>query len=386
MEFYTYSPVLYMGILAATISGLLNYTKQKKYAKYFSFLSVLCLFIIFYVARGMDIYYDARNYDSVKSFDDIGTITFFLEWGWRLLCLLGNTLGMDFFTFRIVILSVLVFMLYRTFKPFSFSYGWVILVYMTYFMYVDIWQLQNTIGMCIFLIALRYVIYNDSPKNTWKFAVAILLAASVHTAYYVALIYLLLFVKRKKTIAKLLIGLELLLIVITYLNNNYIPIISTLMSLSSDSRVSGYASSSTRISWIVGAAELVVYSFCIGVICYNNTKKNDYYEQVLGQEDFLLFQRRTSFAKVVLLIDIISFLLVPMNMMISHMYRMIRNLELLQYLCIFTNYKYFGRNAIWKIVLLIGVVATVVAWRIFEFEYNTGYDFLVIPVLNGEYY
>ncbi|MXP76209.1 hypothetical protein GN277_12640 [Lachnospiraceae bacterium WCA-9-b2] len=386
MTFYTYTPVLIIGLASSVISGILGISKQKKYARYASLIAIICIAILFYVSHGIDVYYDKRFYDSVISLQILGSPEIFNEWVWRLMCLIGNKLGLDFFTFRLCVLLVLLTLVYSSIKKYCSDYGWVLLVYLTYFIYVDAMQLQNTIAMCIFMISLKYVIDRENGRNIFKFMIALALAAEIHSAYWVSFIYLILFIKDKKTISKLLVGLEVLLIGITYLNNNYVPIVSTMMASTTDSRLSNYSSSATIRSWIVIFMLLIVYTICIYLIHYHNKKNYAYYEKVMNESELERFQNKNDFLSLVLIIDIISFLIIPMNMMITHMNRLIRNIAMLQYLCIFSNYKYISRKGVQRVFLMGGVVVTVIVWRIFEFHYNSDYEQVVVPVLRGLYF
>lgn len=387
LTFYTYTPVLIIGLVSSVISGILDITRQKKYAKYASLIAVICIVILFYVSHGIDVFYDKKYYDSVISLQVLGIPEIFNEWIWGLMCLVGNKLRLDFFVFRLIIVLGLFILVYNSIiKKYCCNYGWVLLVYLSYFLYVDAMQLQNFIAMCIFMISLKYVIDKENGKNIIKFVIALVIAAEIHSAYWVAFVYLILFIKDKKTISKLLIGLEVLFIGVTYLNNNYVPIISTVMSSASDSRLSNYSSSATVRSWIVFLMFLIVYTFCIYLIHKNNKKKYAYYKRNLDINQFETFRNSSDFVNLVLFIDIISFLIIPMNMMITHMYRLIRNIAILQYLCIFSNFKYMRGKGIQKAILLGGVIITVIVWRIFEFHYNTDYEQMVVPVLRGLYF
>jgi len=84
LTFYTYTPVLIIGLASSVISGILGISKQKKYARYASLIAIICIAILFYVSHGIDVYYDKRFYDSVISLQILGSPEIFNEWVWRL--------------------------------------------------------------------------------------------------------------------------------------------------------------------------------------------------------------------------------------------------------------------------------------------------------------
>ena len=140
---------------------------------------------------------DYLNYQSMyERVESIG-ITDNPQMGFTLLMKLGNLLNLDFFKFRLIVITVCLILLYKlVIKRYSYNSNFIILMYMLYPMIIDSEHLRNFIAMTIFLISIRFL-EKKSFVNNVKFLIMILLATSFHTAFFLY-VFLVLHIQRQK--------------------------------------------------------------------------------------------------------------------------------------------------------------------------------------------
>lgn len=188
----------------------------------------------------------------------------YFEIGYRYLNILGRVCGLTFFQFRLILMTVMLFLLCDSIKKYARFPVFITILYMVYPFLLQSVQIRNALSASIVIYALRYL---DESKKNYKYIILVFLAASIHK---ISLIYLFLVLVRKKDLSSIfkISGLlfVLLYLAIVFFKNK---ILSFLYLFLKDERIYFYANlneqhilvKSMLPYMIVGI--LFFYLFCI---------------------------------------------------------------------------------------------------------------------------
>lgn len=172
------------------------------------------------------------------------------EIGFMFLCDLIYSLGRTYQEFRIIVYSIILFLLFIFAKRVKANCFWVFLLYLIYPLFLDGIQIRSALSYAIALVGVT-LLYSNSKYNILKFILVIFLAGTIH---YMALFYLVFIFSKlginKKTFLKIVSMLTVILLVMLYL---YPKSIVELIAFSSN-KVKGNFIHHARIGIIVSIA------------------------------------------------------------------------------------------------------------------------------------
>lgn len=147
----------------------------------FNFLFLFIWLIIGFNTDNVDYStgYSEKYYDLSQNYFEIG---------FRSLNILGRALGMSFFQFRLVIMTIMLLLLRNSIKSYSESPVYVAFLYMIYPCLLQSVQIRNALASAIILYALRFL-DEEKEHGCFKYVLLVLLGASIHK---IVLIYLVL--------------------------------------------------------------------------------------------------------------------------------------------------------------------------------------------------
>lgn len=181
-------------LLACTLSLLaIIWGKSKK----ISFLFCLFMWILF----GWNFYngdYEAYENLYYNFLADLSIGQY--EVGYRLLIYLGNTIGLSFQEFFIVISFLIISLYYRFFSKFSSSPAIFFLCYFWIFFPLDYVLLRNTLAFAIILQGFYCVFFNTKRKYL-KYFLCVTIAFTIHSSSIFFLLMYLAFIPRRLAIS-----------------------------------------------------------------------------------------------------------------------------------------------------------------------------------------
>ncbi len=380
---YTYFPILIIGMTSGILSNSSYKHKKNRISKCFLLLCFTCVVILIYAGHHIDVFFDVRNYNEMTSLTQLRKFSLFDEWIFNFLMIAGNYFNLSFFQFKAILVVLCFLSNYYVYKNFISNCGLALFFYLCGTIFMDAMQLQNFLATSIFMLGLGcYLNSKKKLSGILYFIIAIFVAAEIHTAYWVSLIYLIVTTKNKKILTQIFALFATLIIFITIFNGNSIPIVKTIMLSSENHRFQKYALSPTRFGWLPGFILLLTYIFIIFLIKREMTLN---YEQLSKKARVSDYDMQLKWVSFLYLIDMISLIIVPFNIMITHMYRLIRNLSLMHFLCITSTLEYFSSKTVKKYIIIIGTIFIITGWFIFEYFLNNTIGDVIIPTLMGEF-
>lgn len=272
------------------------------------------------------------HYDSAMNNSIFSTQQF----GYHALMKLGNIAGLPFDIFRLIVMAVCLFMLYKwVIKRYKVNANYIIALYMGYGLIMDSEQFRNWIALTVLLVGLHFL-ESDRAIDKGKFILILGIATSFHISFifYMPLI----FVNGKQRNYKITIFaiLSLLIALIIILNGNQIPYQQRIVQAIGDRRVENYLSSTTNFGWIIPAflhATSIVLSFWSRKIIQN---KHYYFSPNFEANDPLyeekkLIQNELNIANMIFWINIAMTMLFPIYIINVQFYRLMRSLLLITY-------------------------------------------------------
>lgn len=380
---YKYFPTLIIGMTSGLLSNSAYKRQKNRISNFFLVICIFCIVILLYAGHHVDVFFDARNYNEMISINQLGKFSLFDEWIYNLLMVIGNYLKFDFFQFKTVLVVLCFISNYYVYKKFSTNFGLALFFYTCGTIFMDAMQLQNFIATSIFTWG--FGCYINSKKKICGilyFIIGIFIASEIHTAYWISLIYLIITIKNKKTMAQIFVFFSIIVAFITIINGNSIPIVKTIMLSSSNHRFQKYALSPTRFGWIPGFVLLLIYIFIMTLIKREMILN---YKKISKQAKVPNYNAQLKWVSNLYLIDLISLIIVPCNIMVTHMYRLIRNLSLIHFLCIASTLEYFSSRTVKRYLIILGTAFIIIGWFVFEYFLNSTIGDVIIPTLKGEY-
>lgn len=374
-----------MTILVYIFILLLNITLafRNKQSKFVIFLSLIVITLLIGGA-GPNYLGQSDYFNYQRGYENIGniSITDNFQIGHTLLFKLGNALNLDFFTFRLLIVGICVFVIYKyVIKKYSNNITYIILLYMLYPMIIDSEHLRNFIGMTILLIAIKFLETN-SIKGNVNFLLMVLLASIFHTAFFLYGILIFANTKDHNRLVKTISISTIILSLMTILNNNQIPFLSLAMTWIEDDRITSYLTSRTNLGYII---PMTLHLTSIFLLYWSkrilNKKKSKMEEIINGNYNYLKYDllKEIKFSNLVFWINIIGISFFPFFIMNLHFYRMTRNFLILNFITYSFVSKRLRNGTLYSFLFNISITGSLILWLVMDLMITTSPERVLIP-------
>lgn len=125
-------------------------------------------------------------------------------------------LNFNYSFFRLSIIIVSIILIYRGLKDYKINFHYIISLYMTYQFFMDTMQLRNFLAVSIFIYGLQYIL-NMEKKNKFKYLIFVLIASSVHSSIIIYSIFIIFeFLLSKKKILKIALTISTICSIVIY--------------------------------------------------------------------------------------------------------------------------------------------------------------------------
>lgn len=349
MSYIIYFVILYLNAM---------FSFFKKHSKIVALFSFIFVWILFW---GNTDNPDLRNY--ITSYDQVinNTITFNLslrEPGYFIIMKIFANLGISYHGFIACIGLICYLLIFSTVKKYTNNYNYICFLYMIHLFVFDIIQMRNFISVSIIVYAIRYLV-EYTNKGKIKYIICILIASTIHNT---ALFFLILIIiKRNNTnsFVKFIAIFSIVGCIIVFFNGGKIPFISEIMNNLLEGTVRGtYLNVVVPLRYIISLFLLQIVNFTMILICRNQSNK------IYNKEKISNEQRE--FINLIFWANTIAFMFLPLYMQSINFYRLMRNLNILNFICVSiasNGFKYRSNN---KIIFNLFNVGGVIAWFIYD--------------------
>lgn len=282
-----------------------------------------------------------------------------------------NITGASFYMFRAFMTALFGIFPVLFFRKYRVNICFFLLIYNISLIFFDSMQFRNSIA----LFGLIYLsgILVENKKTFWSkvvFIVGILLISQIHTAFLSYLIFLPMLSRRKLTYGKIIFVCSIGLLLLTILNGNRVPFLDVLYSWflsESDNRT--YVNAGGHFIFILPAT---IHAFTTLLLAY-------YSKQVIWNKDHLS-QFREKYTKFILANDLCFFCVVPLIIMNTTFYRIIRNLFPMNIIAIYFIYSNTKAKK-QRLYMILGLIAISISWLIFKIGFYSSAEIIIGPVL-----
>ena len=325
------------------------------------------------------------NYERVES---IG-ITDNPQMGFTLLMKLGNLLNLDFFKFRLIVITVCLILLYKlVIKRYSYNSNFIILMYMLYPMIIDSEHLRNFIAMTIFLISIRFL-EKKSFVNNVKFLIMILLATSFHIAFFLYVFLVFAHTKDRNRLAKVIAILTVVLTTITILNNNQMLFVGLLLNIVEDDKVIGYLTSRTNLGFLIPivlhCSSIILVYWAKKILDRKNLTNQDNSKKNLELLDCSL-SKKVKLANLVFWLNILGITYFPLFIMNIQFYRLVRNFLILNFIIYSFASQSLRKGTLYRFIFNLSIVGILMLWLVMDLVITTSAERVLIPFFTENYF
>jgi len=322
------SYIVYSFLQILNIAG----TRLKKDSK---IITLLVLILIWCFFAGDTASADVENYTNYYNKVIMGNYPQNIEVGYLFLQKIGIWIGLNYVHFKMLSIVPCILLIHNTIKKYSDNCHYVYFFYMLYAMFFDVVQIRNFMAISIVIFAIRFLI-KDGMQNKVKYIICILLATSIHSASIFYLI--LIFIKKDKSniFTKMVICITFIFCLITFINGNSLPFIGQIAQSINSDKISGYLESKSGYGFVFPFC-LQIFNFTMIFFArkimrssnkeYRNYEINNQKNTINNESENK--RNRMSFVDLIFWINFMSFLFLPLYMMSSTFYRMIRNYTIL---------------------------------------------------------
>lgn len=329
---------------------------------------------------------DYLNYSI--SYANIEHISIFNDYhiGYNLLMKIGNFLHLDFFIFRLLVITICLILIYNfIIKKYSLNHHYVLLMYLLYPLIIDSEQLRNFIAMTLMFIGLQYL-KNKSFKNNIKYLFLILISASFHFVFLLYSLFLLQGMKNRKLLIKLLIFTTLIFIIVAVINNNDIPFLNLIIDSIEDDKVIRYLTSKTNFGYLM---PILLHSLSVLILYWSSRiikRKATLICNNSKETHLNNIQQELSYVDLVLWINIICILFFPLYVINLQFYRLIRNLLILNFV-VFSIASYSLKpRTFYKFLYNISVIISITLWFYLDLIIRTNPESVLIPFFTQNFF
>lgn len=287
----------------------------------------------------------------------------------------GRKLGLSFDTWRFLISVIGLFLYYKFITKFSPLPNVVYAGYLSYLMILDDVQIRNFLGCAVFCVALTILIKH---QKRWRFNYFLVLACAsmIHNSFWIYLLFL--FVPDKLDNTRMVkyigIGGSILTIAVVFVRS-YISNIVMLFSVVAGDKAMGYADMEIGFGGVIYVVAHTI-SF-IGV--YYVIKQMEKSKHNLSKTEY---EKNIKVLKTILLVDGLSFAILPTVILAMTFYRLIRNLFFINAIAFTIGMKY-NKNFFITFVIYVAYIAI---FAYFDLNTQMGMEIVVNPFFNNNIY
>lgn len=309
--------VLYLlGMVLAVCSA---YTKKKK----LSFLSLIILLLLMTSVRdGNDVTNYYRNYYLDTNTIEWGILS---EWLYSVLSFAARNIGLNFYWFKGLLIACSMMCIYKVTKKYNPNYGFILVNYYLYFIFIDCQQLKNFYAVTIWMIGIYvYICYGSK----WRYVIGCIGAMGMHAAF--GLYVILGFIKGKlsKRFVKWL-GIGVFAVFLFFMiNRNSIQVIANVISsLLNDEtgRMNFYLNNRTNYGFLPPVL-LYLFSLFVYKFGYRQINKDKSLEKCVSQDDVMVIDMKYKFIDFFYYANIVMIVAFPMCLFSLVFYRLLRNI------------------------------------------------------------
>lgn len=386
-----------MTILIFSIIFLFNILLviSNKTSRVVSFLSLITI-IFLMTGNGLadnslrDYYYYMKDYEALRFAPlnlNFNSLSDFIsaEIGMDIINKFGNILGLEFFSFRFILITLSIFALFfPSIKSKRGNNHLVIIFYMIYPMIIDSIQLANLLALVLLTYSIFFLSKN-SRKGDFIAIIFWLLSVSIHSAFiFYIIIFLIKFPFTDRTF-KLFIGVVgVLSIISTIAPNLILNLVEPLIASLDDSRITSYFEfdqvNFVRTIQIICINIVTLYSLYIGSRFYFN--KQDFKNSVL--DNYKTKSNHNAFIKNVYFLNFISVIFFPLYIVDLNFYRLSRNYIFMNADAQSIIYNDMNKKNSKSLLFLILCFLIVLLW--FYYEFGTSFEGVLVPFFTQNYF
>jgi len=378
-----------MTILVYISTLLMNmiYAFRKKHSR----IVILITFVVIILLMGgagpdYNPIYQSRDYFNyeVRYNDSNNNYTRNFGLGYNLLMQLGNFLNLDFFLFRILIISIVLGLVYKlVVKRYVKNSNYVLLMYLIYPMVIDSEHFRNFIALSIFLIGIRFL-ENDNIRSKIKYILTIALASSFHFSFLFYTVLIFANTKNRNRLAKSIGIITAFLVIITIVNNNQIPFIGLFLNLFEDERVLSYISTKTKMGFVIPMmlhiSSIILVSWSRKIIktktnlleCESNSTNS-----TIKKKQLII--NEVDLSNLIFWINIVSIVFFPLFIMNLQFDRIIRNILILNFVSYSMASSKLKSRSVYKNIFNFSIILSLVLWVIMDLVLTTSPERVIIP-------
>lgn len=340
---------------------------NKKRSKPLIVVTALFIVLLFVGSRDvldLPMYHEFYNH----GFDKFGSGGQYLFQGFTIWC---HNIGLSFDIYRLII-SVVGVSLYVIFiNRHSPLPNMAIAAYMCYLMFMDDVQIRNFIACAVFCMALSSLLLHQ--KN-WRltFFIWILVAATIHTAFWVYLIFLFIPNNTNKDKIITIIGIAALAFSIFVLFfRDYLYNVAMFFAFLDEEKTDRYAVESNNFG---SALFIIIQFFAITSVFF--LKK--YF--VKGEMFVFNKQRVDQTLQIIYLVNVLSMVLVPAAIFSITFYRLVRNIFLLNAVAYSVGFYYSKKP--YRILSLLMLVFYTGMYCYYDLDMDVNIEGVLEPFFN----
>ena len=366
-----------MALLFYSITILINIFAGVRYGKRTNplilFLSFIIIFLLMSGYRNTSGYTNDLLYFEIEYNNIINGLGSSYEFGYILLMKIGSIFTQDFYTFRSIIIGILLLFLFKTIRKWAPSPHYVIALFCSYLVILSAIQFRYFIALVIFLIGLNILLFSNYRFKKMIFSYFILIASTIHLSFLLYFVFLLISkISRGSNKEKIIASLTFVFCFIIFLNNNQIPGLSQVLGLIDNYKAQVYLNQTTNYGFIYPFI-LHLSSILLSFWALKLTIKSQDNEAI-------------PLVKNVYKINLLVVLFFPFFMLQLTFYRLARNILLVNYL-IFSQIIISKKIHYTKRYLFAFLVwNSVVLWVFIDLIITTPFDGLLAPFFTENIY
>lgn len=285
---------------------------------------------------------------------------------------IGRKLGLSFDEWRFVISVLGLFLYYRFVIYFSPLPNVVYAGYLSYLMFLDDVQIRNFLASAVFCIALSILIKHQK-KWRLKYFIFLACASLIHNSFWIYLLFLFVPDNLENTrIVKIISIGGLILTIIVVFIRPFISNIVMLFSIIAGDKATGYAESEIGLGGLIYVVVHILSFFGVYYVLKKTDNSKSQYSKVK-------YNNSIKFLKITLLVDGLSFFILPTVILAMTFYRLIRNLFFINVIAFTIGMKY-NKHAFISIVFYVVYIAI---FANFDLNTEMGTDIIINPFFDN---
>ncbi len=369
--------IYFISLILCLISILVEKNNLKKY----KIINVILFFLTIIVMVNADTIGDLSNYeDTYRETVQYGFRSY-TDSGYALLMLAASKLGLSFFQFKCIGIIIAMSIIYNTLIKRTNYYGFFVFFFSLHSLFLDAYQLRNFFAFSVVILALHYLLQEDSSIFIYSFLIVI--ASTIHA---MAIVYLLfVWIRLNSEVKKWTLRcLPFLFLIIIYIgiNSNFISDVLLFFSDFTNeglaNKLENYASTKTRLGFLIPIFIYSFYLIFIKLINYKLIEDSNTVVRKRSLKNFIytsknIINYNKNFMKLVEQINFIGICFLPFNIASLTFYRLVRNICLFD-LIYFAICFDIAKTKKDKLIIFFGVLILILMWRYFDFNIYKGIE------------